>query len=253
MRRNNLGSPTLLQSAPAIGSHDDIYNRLIQQLPTNWWGNSQFLPNNTPSSHPVLDTALESFITTMKFCYQQMQYVQLQMRLQTATQDNLDLISQDYLGDTLPRYGGENDDSYRTRIEATLLQEKATRNGLSNALYLLTGFQPILFEPWRPLDCGGYNDYTSLAYSTQGKYGSGSFAYQGFADVYVGQFQGMASYNGYNSLYGGYNSTGINAQLWYGSQSLENTIISDQFIYQTINLTKVFGTIVWTRIHRTAI
>lgn len=233
----NITLPTI--RPPIIGSHDDIYNKLIQTLP-GWWG----------SDHLNLDTILEAFINTATFHYRQIIYASLQMRLQSATDINLDQISQDYLGDTLPRRSGENDRTYRKRIEATLLQEKATRPGLDNTLFILTGYHPLLFEPWYPLDCGGYNVYQKMGYSTAGKYGSGSYAYQGFADVFVSVYNGMGKYSGYNSYYGGYNAAGTPATLWYGGESLLDIIVTDQDILQTINLTKVYGTIVWVRILR---
>src|SRR6202030_668805 len=113
-----------------------------------------------------------------------------------ATGDNLDLISQDYLGSELPRRQGESDKSYRNRISATLLQEKATRFGLQNALYLLTGIQPILFEPWRSPDAGCCN---TSGFCNISLCGSGSYAYQGFIDVFVQPYQGMQGYGGCNT------------------------------------------------------
>lgn len=232
-------SPTGLTPIPPTGGVADIYQRLIKQLPP-WWG----------TDHINLDTWITGFINTAFFHFRQIQYVSLQLRLQTATDINLDQISQDYLGDTLPRRVDEDDDSYRNRISATLLQEKATRYGLDNALFLLTGYHPILFEPWNPLDCGGYNVYQKMGYSTAGLYGSGSFAYQGFADVFVSAYIGMGNYNGFDDYLGGYNASGGLARQWYGGDSLVIKIIDDQDILNTINLTKVFGTIVWVRIHR---
>lgn len=231
----------------AVGDDQDIYNRLITQLPP-WFG----------SSHPVLDVILSAYVDTTSFAYNsQLQYVSPQMRIQTAYSDNLDLISQDYFGGALPRRQDENDDSFRQRILATLLQEKATRHGMDNALFILTGFHPILFEPWYPPDNGGYNVPSSLAYADSdvpgtgfGSYGSGSYPYQAFVDVFVSQYQGMGAYSGFNDLYGGYNAYGEPAQFWYGGESLLSTINSDRDIYQTINLTKVYGTLIWVAIHR---
>lgn len=229
-----------------VGSHQDIYNRLVYEQLPSWFG----------TDHAVLDTILEGLINTGMFNYQQYLYVVAQQRLQTATEDNLDLISKDYLGDELPRRAGEDDTSYRNRISATLLQEKATRFGMDNALYILTGFHPVIFEPWNPQDCGGYNvaDFPqTIGYSTHGSYGSGSYAYQCFIDVYVSPFQGMGSYSGYNDYFGGYNAAGDTAQLWYGGASEQTTIISDADIYKVINLTKVEGTVCWVSIHRNAV
>jgi hypothetical protein len=226
--------------APEPWSHDGIYTRLIQQIPESWWG----------SLHPNTDLVLEGFITTAGLNYDQFNYVFLQLRLQTATGNNLDLISQDYFGGTLPRKTGENDDSFRNRISATLLQEKTTRYGMQNALFLLTGIEPTIFEPWNYYDCGAYNVPSSLAYNTVGSYGSGAYPGQVFIDVYVNAFDAMGNYSGYNDYYGGYNTAGNGATLWYGNDSLIQEVVSDSDIYQTINITKPEGILCWVAIHR---
>src|SRR5689334_17904398 len=147
----------------AAGDNSDIYNRLISNLPP-WWGNT----------HPNLDALFQSLVYLYFFHYkEQYLYVLLQARLQTATGENLDLISLDYLGNTLPRYVNENDDSYRIRIKSTLLEEKATRFGMSNAIRILTGYVPDIFEPWDSFDTGYYNVPQTLAYNTFGAYGGG--------------------------------------------------------------------------------
>lgn len=229
----------LIPITPAPGSKLDVYSRLIAQLP-NWFG----------SDHINLDSILAAFVDTASFHYQQYLYVVLQTRIKTATDINLDIISSDFLGDELPRRTGETDDSFRTRILATLLREKATRQAMINAIFNLTGIKPIIFEPWNASDCGGYNVYQKMGYNTAGAYGSGSFAYQAFIDVYVDPYQGMSRYSGYNNYFGGYNAVGGLADLWYGGSSIQQTIISDSDIYKLINLTKVFGTVIWTKIIR---
>jgi hypothetical protein len=229
-----------LAAPPPPWSEEDIYIRLIQQLP-NWWG----------SDHAVVDVLLEAFITTNLLNYAQFSYVFLQLRLQTCTGDNLDLFSQDYFGGYLPRRFDESDDSYRNRISATLLQEKSTRYGMQNALFLLTGIEPVIFEPWNPYDCGGYNVASTMGYDIAGSYGSGSYPAQVFIDVYVNGYDQMGGYSGYNDYYGGYNASGGLAALWYGGDSLIGIVVSDQDIYDTINLTKPEGVWCWVAIHRT--
>lgn len=224
---------------PIVGGPRDIYNRLIQQLP-DWFG----------TDHPVLDIILAAYLDTTEWLYLQAEYVGLQARIQTATDVNLDQISQDYFGNSLPRHEGENDSTYRTRILANLLQEKATRYGMENALFLLTGYEPRIFEPWNPYDCGGYNVPSALAYDTVGNYGSGSFAYQCFIDVYVDAYAGLGNYSGYDDYLGGYNAAGGLAELWYGGESAITSTVTDQDILNLINLTKVWGTVCWVRIHR---
>lgn len=221
-----------------IWSKEGIYSRLLQQLPP-WWG----------TIHPVLDILLQSFITTGFLNYQQFFYVFLQLRIQTATGNNLDLISRDYFGGALPRKSsGENDTSFRNRILATLLQEKSTRYGMDNSLFRLTGFHPRIFEPWNPLDTGGY-DVPVMGYSTAGYYGSGAYPAEVFIDVYVNAYGNMANYSGYNDYFFGYSVYGGLAQGWYGGESLINRVIGDQDIYSTINLTKPEGVKCWVAIH----
>ena len=243
--KNNIDPPSgIIARTVQIGDSADVQNRLVSQL-VNWFG----------TDHKTLDSVLQAYVVTGVFNYSQLAYDNLQMRLQTAYEDNLDLIATDYFGvdPGLPRRAGENDDTYRIRIKANLLLERATRRGMDNALYVLTGFHPILFEPWRPLDCGGYNVADSpqtIGYSTHGSYGSGSYAYQGFIDVFISAFDAMGTYNGYNNPYFGYNAAGSPAIGWYGGESLESQLIQDRDIYQTINLTKVEGTVCWVKIHR---
>jgi hypothetical protein len=179
----------------AVGDSTDISNRLINNLP-NWFG----------TNHPNLDAILQAFngsapnnITTTYFHYQQYQYVLAQTRLQTATGNNLDLISQDYLGTFLPRKAGENDDTYRQRIKAFLLLPRATRTAMSNAILLLTGYTPLIIEPFDGSQ-GYYNVPQTLAYNTFGAYGSFSYPYQAWIYVYLYTYQGMSNYPGYDLL-----------------------------------------------------
>ena len=61
-------------------------------------------------------------------------YVQLQTRLQTATDINLDLISEDFFGGALPRLSNESDARYRGRILSALVSGKTTFLGLTQVL-----------------------------------------------------------------------------------------------------------------------
>jgi hypothetical protein len=222
------------QTPPDSWSHDGIYRRLIQQLP-NWWG----------TDHEDVDLILEGYITTNTLNYEQFEYVYQQMRLQTMEGNNLDLFSLDYFGGTLPRRTGENDNSYRNRISATLLQEKATRYGMENALFLLTGIEPRIFEPWNPYDCGAYNVPSTLGYNIAGNYGSGSYPGEVFIDVYINAYQAMGNYPGYNTYGLGYNTAG-----WYGGDSLIKEIVTDQDVYQVVRITKPEGIKAWVRINK---
>jgi hypothetical protein len=220
----------------AVGDQTDIYNRLITQLP-DWFG----------TDHPELTALLQAYIgysdnpdliTTMFFHYNnQYLYAQKQLRIQTATDINLDLISQDYLGSTLPRKTNENDDSYRKRILANVVQERATRQAMYNMLLDLTGFPPVIIEPWSGRDHGYYRQPATLAYRARGGYGSGSYPYQAWIYVYLSAFQGMASYPGYRTTLSGYRARG-----WYGGKSLQTAFVTESDVLQAIERTKVLGT-----------
>lgn len=181
----------------AIGDKTDIYNRLISQLP-KWFGDE----------HPILDALLQAYvgynddpskITSTLFHFNQYVYASAQMRVQTATDINLDLISQDYLGDTLPRKINESDATYRKRILANLLMPRVTVSAMKNALKVLTGYEPVIVEPWQ-----GYHGYydvpSTLAYRTYGGYGSGISAYQAWIYVTLSGYKGLGNYPCYNLL-----------------------------------------------------
>ncbi len=58
----------------------------------------------------------------------------------------------------------------------------------------------------------------------------------------------MSPYYGIGA-YGGETATTDNLVMWYGGDSLDNLLFTENQIYQVINATKVFGTIVWVAIH----
>jgi hypothetical protein len=222
----------------AVGDKEDILNRLLSQIPEKWFG----------TDHPLVNQTLSAYVNTAYFNYNdQYLYTKLQTRIKTATDVFLDMISKDFLGNLLPRRSDENDESFRNRILATILQLKATRRAMYNALYLLTGYPPTIFEPWRD---GSY--YNVNAFYGKSKYGSFNFAYQCFIDVYAGEYQGLVGYGGYDTDVMTYNTVNPNQKNYYANESLGKVIVTDFDIYQLINLTKCEGTVCWTRIHRTA-
>lgn len=267
-----------------IGDSNDVYNRLIAQLPA-WFGEID--------THPILDALLQIFVTTGVTNYNQAIYAELQTRINTydangnvvppstnpivfgATGNQLDIISSDFLGTYLPREAGESDNSYRHRILVNVLSNKCTRQAIYNALINMQDVtEVILFEPWNWNDtaacAGSSNPYVSTPpYSLacgdglthtggNGRLGSGSYAYQGFIDIYLNA-QGMSYLAGCNDTVGGCNTLGNggtppNGIFFYcGSTSLVTTPTTATMIYNTINLTKVSGTICWVSIHINAL
>lgn len=242
-----------------VGDQKDIYNRIIQNLPVGWFGNVSH--EDTPNLYALL----AAFVNTYYFHYNsQYLYALLQQRIQTATGANLDLIAQDYMGIYLPRLQSENDDSYRKRILACVVQEKATRRGMYNALLTLTGFPPIIWEPWSAIDCMCLGDGSDplnnpivtggLSYidnmGVQHTYGNeclgsgSSDPYTFYIVVFLPANQGMAAFPGLN-LDGVISPNpyfGLNYNWYAGSQSLVTAIITREMVLQVIELTKTLGT-----------
>lgn len=211
----------------AVGDQNDMFLRLKDNL-VNWFG----LPNQTP----VLDSILQGIAITDSTVYGYLTYVDLQNRLQTATDINLDLIAQDYFGTALSRHAGENDASYRARISANLLQERATKHGMIDVLTKLTGRVPIVIEPFDGAYGGAYD--STLYYDK-----TGGFAWLEpyTAIIYAFRVQpiGFINYAGYDLSGFGYDFQANNA---YVDISQEIIIVSDDDILNAIENTKCFGT-----------
>lgn len=217
---------------------ENIYNRLLNNLPP-WFG----------SNHKNLDVQLQGMIVVASYLYSFVEYAANQTRLQTATGENVDLFAKDYFGNYIKRKANETDESFKSRISSLLLQPRVTRDAIQNALYLLTGYYPKMFEPWNIYDCFCLNvpQYGALNVSIMG---NSDLAYQGFIDVYVDSATSLGGYGGLNSNYFGLNSVGLGALNFLANESLITGQISDQDIYDTINLSKLFGTVIWVNIQR---
>lgn len=159
----------------ATGDQADFVRRIKNELPSPWFPVTG--ATDAASATPILDGLLNGIAAGWAFCHKLLHYVKLQTRIATATDVFLDLCSRDYLGNALPRNANESDASFRVRIKAAILQPKATRPAMVQALTNLTGRTPWIFEPANPSDTGGYGNSgmtqgTALAYGTAGGYGS---------------------------------------------------------------------------------
>ena len=177
--------------------------------------------------------------------YSQLKYVDKQTRIATSTDFLLDLISEDFFKGFLPRKPNEEDDSFRRRILANMLSERATRKGMFDAIKRLTGHNPWLFEPWNWRDTGGtYNDPGSeMSYNDLGFNGSDE-RYTAYivAKRPENSFD-PALLSSYNDDDSGYNDTGGDYILnIYLSDYIVKHALGDDAILQLINLTKCFGT-----------
>lgn len=216
------------------GDAQDITTRLKALFPGGWF--------RGPT--PVLDAVLSGVSTPLAAAYALCTYARLQTRISTATDGFLDLIGYDYFGGKLPRRSRETDDLYRARILAALLAEKGTRRGLIRTLVTLTGRTPLVFEPSRPLDTGGY-DVGGCGYDVAGGYGALDLPYQAFVTAYRPAGQGIPNLSGYDSGPGGYD---VGGQLAYTDLSQVQGAATDADIYAAISDVIEAGTIAWTQI-----
>ena len=214
------------------GDVPDFQSRIKSLLPANWF----------KGSTPILDGTLTGVSTALSSVYGLTAYARLQTRIATATDGFLDLISFDFFGNTLPRASNETDASFRSRIQVELLLERGTRKGLIEALTLLTGRAPIVFEPARPADTGAYNTNT-MGYNVAGGYGSLALPFQVFVVAYRPIGQGIPNVAGYGDPEAGYNSTSGA----YVDLDME-TGVTDSAIYSLISSVAPVATIAWTQI-----
>lgn len=131
----------------ATGDVNDIFARLSERIPKRWFGDV----------HPILDAVLMGIATAFAGVYAAYAYMVLQTRLQTSTDGWLDIAAADYFGPTgLLREVNETDSAYQSRIQINIIRERGTRNAVTTVVENLTGRTPVIVEPQRPYDCGGY-------------------------------------------------------------------------------------------------
>ena len=210
-----------------IGDSFDILARLKAVLPANWF----------PDQTPVLDAVLTGIATAWTSLYALLTEVQLQSRIATATGSFLDGASQDFFGQGLLRRLLEPDVAFRGRIASELVRQHATRDALNSAVVDLTGVLPVLFEPSRPADTGGYAT-PGLAYGTAGAFGSMNLPFQVFVTVTRQPSDGIAIIAGY----------GTPGPLARANLSLVTGQITDLDIYAAIASVMPTGSIAWTHI-----
>ena len=103
---------------------------------------------------------------------------------------------------------------------------------------------PLVFEPARPLDTGGYN-VGGVGYNVAGGYGSTVLPTQVFVIAYRPLGQGIPNLGGYDSGVGGY---AVGGQLAYASLSQVRGEVTDQNIYDAVAGTILAGTTAWVQI-----
>jgi len=215
------------------GDQQDVFNRLKSALPP-WFGDSS----------PFLDAVLQGLAWAGSFIYSLYAYAVLQTRILTATDGWLDVIAADFFGTNLLRKTNQSDASFRNQIVINIFRERATRNAIVKVLQDLTGRTPIIYEPLRARDTGGYG--IACGYGVAGAYGSKVVGpFQAWVTAFRPLGTGIPYVNGYGNPAGGY---GVPSRAVYASLNMVQGGVSDADIYAAIDGVKPVGTTIWARI-----
>ncbi len=152
------------------GTCADMVSRMRAVLPPSWFPLTA--PGAASSATPVLDGVLSGMGFGWAYCHALIQFVAQQSRISSATGSFLDMICVDFFGTTIKRMPNEADGGFRSRISANLLLPRATRSAVSQAVAALLGGAPVLFEPFRAADTGGYGGATAAGAGGGGGYGT---------------------------------------------------------------------------------
>lgn len=225
-----------------VGSSADIQARVLTVLPRKWW---QWIA-------PVRNAIVGGLSDAAAWSYTFFQYALAQSRIATSTGPFLDIIAFDFLGRFLLRLGN-SDALFRTQIMNTILQERVTRNGMTEVLTNLLNIAPTIIEPWNPGDCGGWsgpNQYCNASgYGKAGAWGSLLLPNQVFIRVSRSGLgpSGVPQVNGYGGYNGGYygpHYSSNGATEYIGSVIAQIGVI-DPIIENMITNTRPTGTTVW--------
>lgn len=176
---------------------------LRRALPKGWF----------PDVAPLRDAVLAGPASAWANLYVLLAYAKAQARIGTATDKWLDFISADFFNRTLPRRLSESDGTFRLRILREMFRPRGTRAALIRSLTDLTGRAPVIFEPARTEDTGGYGSgnaavWMGLAYNFAGGYGDLQLPFQTFITAYRPIGPGVANvmgfYYGTGAGYGAY-------------------------------------------------
>lgn len=215
-----------------IGDTSDMAGRIRSVIPAQWFADDA----------PNLGALLKGLGRAWSGLFKLLKIVREQARIRTASGIFLDIASKDYLGNSLPRRINEADASYKSRILASVLQPRATRQALVFALTQLTGKAVTIFEPFNATDTGGYN--LNTGYNILGGYGCLTFPCQFFVTVYNPLSILAIDDGGYGCGPGGYNTS----PMFYASLTEFSGSISDSDIYAEITSVIPTASIAWTKI-----
>jgi hypothetical protein len=212
--------------------------RLRAVLPTRWF----------PDVSPVLDSLLSGLARGWSSIYDLLQYVKAQTRTGTASDIWLDIIALDFFSGRVVRQPNQSDDSFRITITREIFRERGTRAAIVSALQDLTGQAPIVFEPARTSDTGGYTSLRGhgggVGYGVAGGWGNLGLPFQCFVTAYRPASSGIATVSGWCDPAGGY----CQGALEYADLGMIQGQVTDDAIYQAIADVLPVAAIAWTSI-----
>lgn len=217
----------------AIGDVTDFQGRIARYLTQRWFPDL--------ASAPILNAVVTGAATVAAGVYALIAYARLQARISTATDGWLDLIAYDFFGTRILRRANESDATFRLRILAEILRERATRKAIIQTLSDLTGRAPLVFEPWRPADAGGWSQ-SGFAWGQAGGWGSILCHAQFFVQAKRPANEGVAYIGGYGGNVGAY---GTGSQIEWTSPT---DAVSDAAIYAAVDATTAAGVLAWVNI-----
>ncbi len=214
------------------GDRVDMAARLRAVLPPRWFSDTA----------PVLEGVLAGIAEIWARMYALLEAVRRQTRIVTAEATFLDMISADLFGLRLRRRGGEEDVAFRARILKEILRERGTRAAVISVLLDLTGRMPLVFEPARPADTGGWQ--IAAGYGVAGGWGSLALPQQCFVTALRPVGQGIGIVAGWGVPVGGW---GV-GNCAYGSLAEIAGRVTDADIAEAVAQVMPAATIAWLRI-----
>jgi hypothetical protein len=135
------------------------------------------------------------------------------------------------------------DDPFRQRIARELRRVRGTRAAIVSALTDMTGRPPVVFEPARSSDTGGYSA-GGVGYGIAGGWGSLTLPYQCFVTAFRPRGAGIAGVAGWCSPTGGWGG----GALEYASLEMIAGEVTDADIFAAVADVIPVATTAWTQI-----
>ena len=138
-------------------------NAAIELLPNGWFSETATVSGGN------LYNLMNGLTTGLELIDAQNQTIYSSLRPQSCIGVRLDSWVQDYYGITLPRFPGESDPAYYTRVQANLAARKGTVQGITAVAQAYGSV--IVTEPWQVIQSGAYDTDGTIGYDAAGMYG----------------------------------------------------------------------------------